>query len=124
MSKGAVLALRICDFELLPGVTMEQVDNYLTEKSIDFNNSFDDVKLFVIKGLRGVNENQHAGIIYMNSDEVRDKYFTNEAGGVTEAGQLLLEKFQETVAGLQELVTPESAAQLFTSTDYTDWVVQ
>ena len=124
LNKGAVLALRIYNFELLPGANIEQVENYLTIQNIDFNKSFDDIKLYMIKGLRGENEKKLAGILYMSSDDVRNKYFTNEPGGVTEAGQLLLEKFQETVAGLQKFVTPESAAQFATSTYYTDWEIQ
>lgn len=123
LSNGAVLALRIYNFELLPSATMEQVENYLAEENTDFNNSFDDVKLLLIKGLRGEYENKLAGIIYMSSDDVRDKYFTDD-GGVTDAGQLLVEKFQEIVAGLQEFVTPETAAQFASSTDYTDWEIQ
>jgi hypothetical protein len=123
LSKDAVLALRIYNFELLPGATNEQVENYLTKQSIDFNNSFDDIKLYMIKGLRGENENKLAGILYMPSDDVRNKYFTNDPGGVTEAGQLLLKKFQETVTGLQKFVTTESAAQFATSTNYTDWEI-
>lgn len=122
LSKGNVIALRIYHFELLPDVTAEQVDSYLAEQSIDFNSSFDDIKLFFVKGLRGENENEIAGIIYMDSDEIRDKYFTDI--GVTETGQLLLENFEDVVAGLQEFVTPESATQLFTASDYTDWEIQ
>lgn len=115
LQKGNFIGLHVITINLDPDVTMNQfLDFYVNKYIPEFEKNFPGVKLYIVKGIRGENENSFGSVYLFDSEEVRDKYFEN--GTLTELGKSASEKLQPTTEELQKLGT-------LTST-YTDWVIQ
>jgi hypothetical protein len=100
LHKGAVLAIKNFTLILQPDVTMNQFLDFYRNKQIpQFEKSFPGVKLFILKGDRGVKKYQYVEIQYFESVEVRDKYW-KDVDVPTDEGKLAKEKmrgiFEET----------------------------
>lgn len=117
LSKGNVLGMHVTQFELKPGVTIEQLEDFVINKYVPaFNHAFEEMTAIPIKGLRGEHANSLGLIYYMKSDDVRNKYFASE-GVLTELGQANFAKIQKVNDELSNLATQ-------TSDPYTDWIVK
>ena len=115
LQKGNLVGLHVMTINLDPDVTMNQYLVFYVNKYIpEFEKNFPGVKLYLIKGIRGENENNFGRIYFFDSEEVRDKYFEN--GTLNELGKSAFEKLQPITDELQKLGT-------YTST-YTDWIIQ
>lgn len=115
--KGNVLGLHVADIKLQPGVTMEQFTQHYKESVIpEFEKTYPDVKLYLIKGIRGEKKNSIGLIYFFESDEVRNKYF-NPDETPTETGKVLNAKLKPTYDALTKL-------RVSATTKYTDWEVE
>ena len=115
LQKGNFIGLHVMTINLDPDVTMNQfLDFYVNKYIPEFEKNFPGVKLYIVKGIRGENENSFGSVYLFDSEEVRDKYFEN--GTLTELGKSASEKLQPTTEELQKLGTVTST--------YTDWVIQ
>ena len=78
--KGNVVGLHVAQVKLQPGVTMDQFSQHYRETVIpEFEKTYPDVKLYVIRGVRGEQKNSIGLIYFFESDEVRNKYFNQDA---------------------------------------------
>jgi len=117
LSKGSVFAVHIAKVDLKPGVTMQQLEDFVINKYVPaYNKAFEGITAFPVKGLRGENENTLAVLFYMESDEIRTKYFPKE-GEPSELAEASFAKLQK---------VQEEYSKLATQTDdlYTDWIVK
>ena len=69
-----------------------------------------------LKGLRGDNADELAYIMYLESDDVRNSYWSSE-GVLTPKGQELFQKFESVMAEREKLFT-------YKKDPYTDWRVE
>ena len=115
--KGNVVGLHVAQVKLQPGVTMDQFSQHYRETVIpEFEKTYPDVKLYVIRGVRGEQKNSIGLIYFFESDEVRNKYFNPDATP-TETGKVLQAKMKPTYDALAKVRTSAT-------TKYTDWVVE
>ena len=117
IKEGNVLGLHIYDqLELKPGVTMEQLEDFLVNRYAPaFNDVFSDMKVLPVKGIRGENEKMLGVIFIIESDKVRDKYWASEGVG-TELGEKSFARLQPVIEEFNSLAT--SAGDR-----YTDWII-
>jgi hypothetical protein len=115
LQKGNLVGVHVMTVTLKPGVTIEQVENFYTQKLIPaYENAFEGAKGYLIKARRGENENKLGLIWWFETEQDRDKYFTSD--GFTEAGNAAMAKIED---------TDKERDKLATETDtYTDWVLQ
>jgi hypothetical protein len=115
LQKGNLIGVHAITLTLKPGVTMEQVENFYTQKLIPaYENAFEGTKGYLIKARRGENENKLGIIWWFKTEQDRDKYFTSD--GFTEAGNAAMAKIEKWDKERDELATETDT--------YTDWVVQ
>jgi len=115
LQKGNLVGVHVITVTLKPGVTMEQVENFYTQKLIPaYENAFEGTKGYLIKARRGENENRLGVIWWFKTEQDRDKYFTSD--GFTEAGNAAMAKIEKWDKERDELATETDT--------YTDWVVQ
>jgi hypothetical protein len=116
LNKGSVLGVHHVTINFNSGVTWDQYLEFLNDKMIPATEKhFAGLKLFVMKGDRGENENGIGYLWYFKTVEDRDMYFTAE-GGLTEKGMAAQLKLQPLV---------EEGAKLGTyTTTHTDWIIQ
>ena len=118
LEKGALLGIHILsDIELKPGVSSEQVEDFLLNKYIPaFNKLAEDFKMIPLKGIRGIYADKLAFIMYLQSDDVRNSYWSAE-GVFTTKGQELFQKMQSLTDERDKLFT-------YRNDPYTDWRVE
>lgn len=115
--KGDVLGIHIANYNLQPGVTIEQAEDFLVNEYCQaFNNAFDGMSAIPLKGLRGEDAGKIAVIFYLESDDVRNKYWAEE-GVLTEAGEAAW-------AEIQPMLEEYSELMIQVSDPYTDWEIQ
>lgn len=115
LQKGNLIGVHVMTITLKTGVTMEQVENFYTQKLIPaYENAFEGTKGYLIKARRGENENKLGVIWWFKTEQDRDKYFTSD--GFTEAGNAAIAKIEKWDKERDELATETDT--------YTDWVVQ
>ena len=116
LNEGSVLGVHQVTFTLNPDVTFDQYLEFMKDKMIPAaEKHFAGLKLFVMKGDRGENENGIGYLWHFKTVEDRDIYFTAE-GGLTEKGMAAQVKLQPLV---------EEGAKLGTyTTTHTDWIIQ
>ena len=74
LKKGTVIAMRNYTFTLLPGVTMDQVEDFWINKyNPMLNKAYPGVTWFLIKGERGELKNEFAELVYIESLDLRNK---------------------------------------------------
>jgi hypothetical protein len=116
LQKGNLVGMHVITFSLKPGYTVDQaIDFYNNKYKPAVELSFPGMKSYIVKGIRGENENKIGQIEVFESEAVRDKYFKKD-GSLTTAGNEAMEKIQP--------VMDEFAPMGTFTTVYTDWVIQ
>jgi len=116
LNKGSLLGVHNVTVTLNSGITMDQYIEFTTDKMIPaVEKNFAGVKFFVMKGVRGENENGIAFLWFFKTVKDRDIYFTAE-GGLTEKGMAAQ-------VNLQPLIEEGSKLGSYTTT-HTDWIIQ
>jgi len=115
LQKGNIIGTHVLTVDLKPDVTMEQFQEFYISKFIpEMEKLFPGWKGYLVKGIRGENENSIGLIWVIKSEEYRDKYF-NEDGSLNELGTITLEKMNPVLEELEKLGTDTST--------YTDWLI-
>ena len=115
LKKGIVISCHTTTVTLNPDVTMNQyLDFYLNKFIPEYEKVFPGVHFFFSKGNRGLNENGYALIMYIESLEVRDKYWP-EPGITSELAKAAYAKLRPVRDELIKLGTATS--------EYTDWMI-
>ena len=115
LKKGNLVGTHVMTVTLQPGVTMEQFIGFYSSKVIPEMNTFDpNWKMYLVKSIRGENENSFGVIHIIKSEKDRDKYY-NADGSSNEAGNKLMEKYNPLMEELKKYGT--------VTTKYTDWLV-
>jgi hypothetical protein len=116
LQKGNILGLHVLSIKPNPDVTFNQYMDIFTNKWVPkFEESFPGLKLFVLKGDRGENENSFGLLIIFDSVETRDKYWP-KMDEPSELAQQCFEKLTPINQELSKLGTWSSVR--------TDWLVQ
>jgi len=116
LKKGNLIGTHVLTVDLKPDITMEQWQEFYISKVIPEGEKHDpNWKVYLVKGIRGENENSIGLIHVVKSEEHRDKYY-NEDGSLTEFGKAYQEKLNPVFEELNKLGT-------YTFT-YTDWIIQ
>ena len=120
-AKGNMLSLHLANVKLKPGVTPERFMEFFNTTVIpEFGKHWPDVKVFTAKAIRGQHKNNIGVIYYFESEDARNKYFS-EDGAPTSDGLAMLEKMQPTLDRLEKDYGANNSAD---GTAYTDWIVQ
>lgn len=114
LEKGNLIGTHVMTLTLQPGVTQDQFIQYFKntygpalEKSTGW-------KPYLVKGIRGENQNS-LGIIYViKSEKDRDQFY-NPDGTQSEAGKEMMKKSQSFIDEMAKYAT--------ITTKYTDWLV-
>lgn len=115
LEKGNLIGTHVISTTLKSGVTMDQWQTFLVEKYIpELEKYYEGFKLYLLKGIRGPNENSLGFLWVIKSEKQRDKYF-NADGSYNEQGLVIQEKLKPLMEESEKLGT-------FTY-EYTDWVV-
>jgi DNA integrity scanning protein DisA with diadenylate cyclase activity len=116
LQKGNLVGMHVITLKLNPNFTNEQAMDFFMKKYIPAaEESFPGMKVYLVKGIRGENENRIGQIAVFESEAVRDKYYKKD-GSYTDAGNEALKKIQPVLDEFTPMGT-------FT-TVYTDWVIQ
>ena len=115
LQKGNLICTHVLTVDLKPDVTMEQVQEFYISKAIPaFEKHYSGWKGYLVKGIRGENENSIGIIWVIKSEEHRDKYY-NEDGSLTELGTANREKMNPVYEEFEKLET--------NTLTYTDWLI-
>lgn len=117
LQKGNLIGMHVSKLVLQPDVTYNQWKDFMLNKYMPKGSELDqDVKVFLLEGKRGENENGVALLYVFKTEAARDKYF-NKDGSQTDQGK----QYNEKMKPLNEERT--KLEKSFTTT-YTDWIVQ
>ncbi len=115
LERGNLIGTHVVSVELKAGVTMDQWQKFIIEKYIpELEKHYEGFKLYLVKGIRGLNEKSLGFLWVIKSEKHRDKYF-NADGSYNEQGLVIQEKLVPLMEELEKLGP-------FTY-EYTDWVV-
>jgi len=115
LQKGNLIGTHVSTIDLKPDVTMEQFQEFVISKFIpEMEKHSPGWKGYLVKGIRGENENSIGMIWVIKSEEHRDKYF-NEDGSYNELGKARREKLNPVIEEFEKLGT-------YTFT-FTDWLI-
>jgi hypothetical protein len=116
LQKGNLIGMHVMTINLDPDVTTNQfMDFFKTRIKPEIENNYDGWKVYIVKGIRGENQNSYGLLYVIKSEEDRNKYY-NEDGSLNELGSTTMEKFNQLF---------EEGSKLGTwSTKFTDWVIQ
>jgi hypothetical protein len=117
LPKGTLIGTHTATITLQPGVTMEQVMKYLTDKYIPSFNKYDpNWQVYLVKSVRGdISKNSIGFIHVIKTEKDRNKYY-NADESASDLGKSRTEKLTPIVDEFKKLATM--------TTVYTDWVVQ
>ena len=116
LQKGNLIGMHVLTINLDPDITMNQYLKAFSNKVIpEIEKNAPGWELFLVKGIRGENENSFGLIYVIESEDVRNKY-NNDDSSPTELGISLQKKMQPFMDELNQLGT--------WTTEYTDWLVQ
>ena len=105
LQKGNLIGTHVLTVDLKPDVTMEQFQEFFISKVIpEFEKHYPGWKIYLVKGIRGENENRIGTIAVIKSEEHRDKYY-NEDGSLTKLGTATREKMNPVWEELEKLGT-------------------
>ena len=114
--KGNLIGFHTITVKPNPDVTFNQFMDYFMNKYVPkYEESFPGLKIYVVKGNRGENENGFGMLFCFNSVEDRDKYWPK----MNESSELAQIGFSKMSIASTEL----AALGSWTST-HTDWVIQ
>lgn len=113
--EGNVVGVHVITIELKPGVCMADFQRFHTNTLIPaYKKNYPGWQLFLVKGLRGKNQNKFGWIIVVESEEVRDKYY-NDDGSVTEFGMEAALKMKPILEEAEKFGKLQRT--------YTDWII-
>jgi hypothetical protein len=116
IQKGNLIGTHVVTVSLMPGVTMEKyVDFFKTKVIPEWEKNVPNMKVYLLKGLRGENMNSNGMIVVFKSSQERDKYY-NADGSDTALGKSVNAKVKPVMDELEKLGTRTAK--------YTDWIVQ
>ena len=116
LQKGNFVGTHVMTINLDPDVTMNQFKEFFANKAIpEYEKHLTGAKVYLLKGIRGENENSFGVIFIFESEMDRNKYWKEEEAGFTELGEEANEKMTPILEELNKLGT--------WATKYTDWVV-
>jgi hypothetical protein len=116
IQKGNLIGTHVVTVSLMPGVTMEKyVDFFIAKVIPEMEKDVPNMKVYLLKGLRGENMNSYGLIYIFKSSQERDKYY-NADGTDTELGKSVNAKIQPVMDELEKLGS--------STAKYTDWIVQ
>ena len=116
LQKGNLIGMHVMTVNLDPDVTMNQFLDFYSSKVIpEIEKSFPGWNAYLVKSIRGENENKFGVIYVIESEDDRNKYY-NEDGSNNELGNSIMEK-------LQPIMTESNQLGIWT-TEYNDWLVQ
>lgn len=116
LQKGNLVGTHVAEVSLKPGVTIEQFTEFYINKFIpEAEKIWKGWKFYLVKGIRGENNNSLGLIIIVNSEKERNKYYNSE-GTHNDLGNTAFEKLKPVQDELDKLGTWTSK--------YTDWVIQ
>ena len=115
LQKGNLLRILYLTVDLDPDVSMNQYLDYVKNFHLqNYEKQYQGTTTFLLKGVRGEQENGYAVIIHYNSMEDRDRYF-NDDGNSTDEGSAIVEKIMPTWEELNKLGE--------TTTVSTEWLI-
>jgi hypothetical protein len=116
LPKGTVIGTHVITVTLNAGVTMDKYMEFVKTKLIpEIDKNMPGWKVYLLKGIRGENNNSFGLLYVIKSEKERDKFY-NPDGSDSPAGKALNEKLKPVTDELGKLGT-------FT-TKYTDWIIQ
>ena len=116
IQKGSLIGTHVMTVTLMPGVTLEKcMDFYKTKVIPEMEKNIPNWKVYLIKGIRGENNNSFGLLFVIKSAQDRDKYY-NADGSDTELGKSLGAKLKPLDDELGKFGTWTSKS--------TDWIVQ
>ena len=116
LQKDNLLGMHVINITLAPNVTMDKFLDFYTNKFLpEYEKSFPGIKLYVIKGIRGENENKFGLLYVLKSTEVRDKYWPQK--------DINSEVYQERMKKLEPLVVERKKLATWTEASQTDWII-
>jgi hypothetical protein len=116
LKKGNLVGMHVITVNLNPNFTMEQAMDFFMKKYIPAAEAnFPGMKIYLVKGIRGENDQKFGQIAVFESEAVRDKYY-KEDGSYSEAGNEAMKKVQPVVDEFATIGT--------FSSKYTDWIIQ
>jgi len=116
LEKGNLIGIHVMTVQLDPDVTMNQFKAFFVDKMIpEAEKHFTGMRIFLLKGVRGENNNSMGLLYFFESVKDRDKFF-NEDGSQNELGAAAWEKLAPINEELSKLGT--------WSTTFTDWIIQ
>jgi hypothetical protein len=116
LQKGTLIGTHVMTVTLMPGVSMEKYMEALKTKLIpEMEKNMPTWKVYLLKGIRGENNNSFGLLYVIKSAQDRDKYY-NVDGSDSELGKSLNVKLKPVLDELGKLGT--------LTTKYTDWLVQ
>jgi hypothetical protein len=118
LQSGNILGLHVLDnIELKPGVTMEQVEEFFNKKFIPaFNEGSDQIKVVLLKGVRGDAQDQLAVIMHMGSDDIRNSLWSSD-GTLSPKGEEYFKRFEKLFEEGDKLYITKKDS-------YTDWEIK
>ena len=115
LQKGNLLRIHYLTVDLDPDVSMNQYLDYVKNFHLpNYEKQYQGTTTFLLKGVRGEQENGYAVLIHYNSMEDRDRYF-NDDGSSTDEGSAIVEKIMPTWEELNKLGK--------TTTVSTEWLI-
>jgi hypothetical protein len=116
LQKGNLIGMHVMTINLDPDVTMNQFLDFYSSKVIpQIETNFPGWKAYLVKGIRGENENKFGVIFVVDSEGDRNRLF-NEDGSNNELGKTIMQK-------IQPIMDESNQLGAWTS-EYTDWLVQ
>lgn len=115
LKKGNLVGTHVLTIDLNPGVTMEQFQNFHISRIIpEYEKHYPGWQLYLVKGIRGENKNTYGWIIVVESEEIRNKYYSDD-GSITEFGKTADKKMKP--------VLEEAVKFGKLNRTYTDWII-
>ena len=116
LQKGNLVGLHIMTVNLNSGATMDQFQTFFISKVIpEYEKQFQGVKGYLVKAVRGENNNSFGIVWLFDTEQSRDKYFSAD-GNPNDLGKSAVEKVSVIEKELEKLGTY--------TTKFTDWVIQ
>ena len=115
LQEGNLVGVHVVKVELKPGVTMDQYIDFLNEKMKPAWEKADKGReVFLMKGIRGENNNEFGMIIIYKDEAARNKHY-NEDGSSSDYGIKIAGELAPIMAEVEKLATWTSS--------YTDWII-
>ena len=118
LKKGAVIVVDTYEMTLKPDVSMNQFLDYYMNKYIpEFEKNYPGIKVFITYGDRGEHKYEIGTILYIESVEIRDKYWPTEDGESSEVAKAAEAKMT--------LISQEAGKYIVNGKrTFTDWIIQ